>query len=244
MDGSGYTELVEHPDGAAHLGAWYAIVEIASRREIRGMLPEAVGKNPHDVGGICRSLSRISRLPCLVFQDVVPRLLEIGWIEECNMPQIQPVAGKSGESADMSGESADKAAAQGREWKGITGKGKTQQGSAAALTVVRADRFAEFIAPWPRDAHPDQTVRMWLSCVETEADEGLAFMARDRYLASDEVARGVVTEPTRWLQDQKSAKWGGKWPPAITRAPNGKASTGERVLAKMAQRITNGEKPL
>ena len=31
MDSDGYTELVDHPNGAAHLGAWFAIVQIASR---------------------------------------------------------------------------------------------------------------------------------------------------------------------------------------------------------------------
>ncbi len=33
MDGDGYTELVDHPNGAAHLGAWIAIVQVASRCE-------------------------------------------------------------------------------------------------------------------------------------------------------------------------------------------------------------------
>ena len=125
MDGTGYTALVEHPDGAAHLGAWYAIVEIASRREVRGVLPDAIGKNPHDVGGICQSLGRISRLSCHVFQDVIPRLLEIGWIEEFNMPINQPVASKLAESANVVGESADEVAAQGREGKGTTVEGNT-----------------------------------------------------------------------------------------------------------------------
>jgi hypothetical protein len=120
----------------------------------------------------------------------------------------------------------------------------TETGAVAPTVRVRADRFAEFIAPWPRVAKPDQAARMWLSVIDTPADEDLAFLARDRYLASDEVARGVVGDPAKWLQDQKSAKWGGKWPAAVARAPNGKASTGDRVLAKMVQRIANGEKPL
>jgi hypothetical protein len=35
MDGDGYTELVDHDDGAAHLGAWCAIVQIASKCDPR-----------------------------------------------------------------------------------------------------------------------------------------------------------------------------------------------------------------
>ena len=113
-----------------------------------------------------------------------------------------------------------------------------------APAVVCADRFAEFIAPWPRVVNPDHAARAWLSCVDTTAEEALAFAARERYLASDEVSRGGVTDPAKWLIEQKSARWEGKWPPATVRVPNGRASTGERVLAKMAQRIANGEKPL
>src|SRR5215204_7119419 len=30
-DGDGYTELLDHPNGAAHYGAWVAIVQVASR---------------------------------------------------------------------------------------------------------------------------------------------------------------------------------------------------------------------
>ena len=102
----------------------------------------------------------------------------------------------------------------------MEGNGKTHK-SAGALSVVRPDRFAEFIEPWPRVANPDHAARAWLSCVDTPGDESLAFAARDRYLASDEVSRGVTMDPARWLMDQKSAKWVGKWPAAVARAPNG-----------------------
>ena len=74
-DGEGYTALVDHPDAAAHLGAWYAIVEAASKATPRGSLP---GGFSHGIGGICRSLGRISRLPEKIFLEVIPRLLEIG----------------------------------------------------------------------------------------------------------------------------------------------------------------------
>ena len=74
------------------------------------------------------------------------------------------------------------------------------------------DRFSEFAAPWPRVANPDNAARSWISCVDTAADEALAFAARDRYLASDEVSRGIVMDLARWIMEQKSAKWAGKWP--------------------------------
>ena len=102
MDGSGYTALVDHPNGAAHLGAWYAIVEICSRQRIRGNIP--------NVGGTCRCLGRISRLPADLFSEVIPRLIEIGWIELYQQDTELPPA-----SASTSAESGKSSALQGRE---------------------------------------------------------------------------------------------------------------------------------
>ena len=76
MDGDGYTELVDHPNGAAHLGAWLAIVQIASRCHIRGALTRDNGR-PHTA----ESLARISRIPVVIFEEALPRLLRIGWLE-------------------------------------------------------------------------------------------------------------------------------------------------------------------
>ena len=77
MDGAGYTDLVMHPNGAAHLGAWLAILEIASRRdkEERGSLPQEGAEIP-------QALARISRLPAGLFEEGTPRLLKLGWIEQ------------------------------------------------------------------------------------------------------------------------------------------------------------------
>ena len=241
-DGEGYTALVDHPDAAAHLGAWYAIVEAASKQDPRGNLPGGI---PHTIGGICRSLGRMSRLPSEIFQHVIPRLLEIGWLE-----WIQQDSDSLAESASTLAESADIVAAHNRTKQDKTKQDKdthTTVAPALASDVIvreRADRFHEFIAPWPRVANPDHAARCYLSCIDTDtdADEARAFAARDRYLASDEVARGVITDPAKWLMDQKAAKWGGKWPAA--RAPTGSTeSTIERAAAKMLQRALDGGRP-
>lgn len=102
MDGEGYTALVEHADGAAHLGAWYAIVEVASKQSPRGYLP---GGFSQGISGICQSIGRISRLPPRVFMDVIPRLLEIGWLEDCEPNQQDTTT--LGESANASAKSAN-----------------------------------------------------------------------------------------------------------------------------------------
>lgn len=89
--GDGYTELVcEHENGPAHFAAWVVLVQVASRCDVRGTLMRSTGK-PHD----SESLSRITRLPTSLFNEAVPRLLEIGWVEQvtvddddtCNISQ-------------------------------------------------------------------------------------------------------------------------------------------------------------
>jgi hypothetical protein len=95
MDGAGYTALVDHENGAAHFGAWLAIVEIAGAQEIgkRGVLPRAPGSNPHDHHGIFQALASISRVRPAMFAEALPRLLyEIGWLEEFGVGKDELVA--------------------------------------------------------------------------------------------------------------------------------------------------------
>lgn len=77
QDGDGYTELLDHPNGAAHFGAWCSMIQVASKCEPRGVLVRD-GKKPHDSA----SLSRMTRIPKPVFDEALPRLKSIGWIEE------------------------------------------------------------------------------------------------------------------------------------------------------------------
>lgn len=75
LDGDGYTELIDHKNGAAHYGAWVTMVSIASKCNPKGSLVRDSGK-PHDAA----SLSRITRIPASVFAEVLPRLVAIGWM--------------------------------------------------------------------------------------------------------------------------------------------------------------------
>ena len=75
QDGDGYTELLDHPNGAAHYGAWMAIVLAASKCETRGRLMRDIGV-PHDA----KSLARMSRVPLAILNEAIPRLLTIGWL--------------------------------------------------------------------------------------------------------------------------------------------------------------------
>jgi hypothetical protein len=76
MDGDGFTELMEHPDGVAHFGCWNLCLQVASRCYPRGTLVRDDGR-PHDPS----SLARITRANTRIFEDAIPRLLSIGWLE-------------------------------------------------------------------------------------------------------------------------------------------------------------------
>lgn len=77
-DGGGYIELVSGRDGSAMLGAWVAVLQVASKCTPRGILVRGNG-NPHTSA----SLSAITRLS----EDCIEKMLnkasskDIGWIE-------------------------------------------------------------------------------------------------------------------------------------------------------------------
>ena len=223
MDGQGYTELVDHPNGAAHLGAWLAIIEISSRQKIRGTFPQ-------DDAGIPQVLARMSRLPAGLFEEVIPRLLKIGWIE-C----IQEDADIPQEPAELF-QPAPQFPASSRareERKRTEGNGTEENGpqASAATTALLfqtepAARFEEFIAPWlqpgKRCSSQRAAAHAWASFIKTQDDVRLAFQARDRYIESGEWEANVVMEPANFLKQQAESHWTGNWPvPKTARASPG-----------------------
>lgn len=93
QDGDGYTELLDHEHGAAHFGAWTAMVQLAAKCDPRGSLLRLPGI-PHDP----RTISRITRIPREIVAEAIPRLLKIRWLEEI---PISPDA--SGSPPEISG---------------------------------------------------------------------------------------------------------------------------------------------
>jgi len=96
-DGDGLTALLDHPNAAAHYGAWHMILQVASKCQVRGTLLRATGQ-PHD----SKSLSRMTRLPRAVFDEVIPRLLsdEIGWMETVDTDGVVKVASVGRQAPD------------------------------------------------------------------------------------------------------------------------------------------------
>lgn len=89
-DGDGYTELVSDPDGAALLGCWLVIVQVASKCRTRGTLLRDNG-TPHTA----TSISRQSRLPEAMIQKCLDKASssEIGWIEVLEAVDQEDIAG-------------------------------------------------------------------------------------------------------------------------------------------------------
>ena len=142
-DGDGYTQLLDHPNGAAHFGAWCALVEVASRCHIGGEPHNPAGKyrdsvkydssdHPHGRGLLMRekgephnsnSLERITRIPISVWDEAIPRLATIGWIRICEISALdrQSVGTESAENRQDVGsipqEGAGECPMNGREGK-------------------------------------------------------------------------------------------------------------------------------
>lgn len=84
QEGDGYTELMSgHLNGCAHFGAWTAVLQLAAKCSQRGTLTRQLGGRcvPHDLA----SISRITRVPVEVLREAMPRLIDMGWMEEVDI---------------------------------------------------------------------------------------------------------------------------------------------------------------
>lgn len=243
MNTQGYTALLDHPNGAAHFGAWCAIVEICSAREpraLRGVLPESDGTIP----GISRALGRISRLPGKIFEELLPRLIDdpdIQWIER--------VAEISGKSPEVPGKSPGIPRDSGEEGKGITGNNRGGEGREVALA-----RLPE----WANDPVFSKLVQDYQSTGAAVIDEDFidayrfgwkpldweqkADRVRSLSERMDEYRRDprFVPKPEKFLKQE--------WKRAIKPPPssiNGRKPTGaEAMMELVQQRIARGQEPL
>lgn len=130
LGGDGYTEILDHPDGAAHFGAWTAIMKLAAGCRPRGTLIRDTGE-PHTVS----TISRVTWIPAPTLEAAIPRLLKCRWLEEiCENPPLLP--GFAG-------------------YLGSTGQGTTGQDitnndlmSPSELEVPSSSLVVEFVTAW------------------------------------------------------------------------------------------------
>ncbi len=81
--------------------------------------------------------------------------------------------------------------------------------------VSSAGSFQVFWERWCELTHRRQrqgdSCQAWLSVV-TQPQEAAVMACLERYGASDEVGRGVVCNPDKWLYEQARDQWRGEWP--------------------------------
>jgi hypothetical protein len=236
-DGEGYTALVDHPNGAAHLGAWYAIVEVASKQDPRGRLPGGISR---DLGGICRSLGRMSRLPASVFEEVIPRLLEIGWLEDTEPNQsLAPILAESADAlADSPNVLADSPTHITGNYRELQGTTENPPKPPAAKTAADSQTPIPFLidkagtqAPSRREMplstrfedwwhiwssvrgtnHRPQAENAYFRLVNV-SNEKACFDCTESYLSGLKDSHGY--NPENFLEDQSRDGFAARWPKA------------------------------
>lgn len=99
-DGSRYAELILSPHGVERYAAWCTLLGIAASGGLggpgqRGYIRRSDG-SPHTP----TSLSFVTRIPQAVYEDAIPALLKIGWLEEIGASSDQPQPAAITEPAD------------------------------------------------------------------------------------------------------------------------------------------------
>jgi hypothetical protein len=74
-----------------------------------------------------------------------------------------------------------------------------------------SERFEEAWSKWPLKVEKDAGAQAWLSVVP-KSKERAVFACIGRYLASDQVVRGVVAKFAGWLFQASRDNWQSEWP--------------------------------
>jgi hypothetical protein len=180
-DGDGYTELVDRENGAAMLGSWLAILQVASKCAERGTLVRDNG-TPHTPHTISR-LTRLDRsdIACALELLCSP---EIGWLEvvdyQAVAPSCHPPAAESAPSCHTTDEEEkgiegnrreEKLDADACETSGES-ENKQQQSKASPLppkTNVTPPDFERCWVAYGRKGNKATALRYWKRL--TEADK-------------------------------------------------------------------------
>ncbi len=99
FDGRGYMELCDHPAGMSHYGAWCMLLGAASRMPLRGLLVSDSGR-PLSV----KDLARMTRGSAKAFEEALPRLIGIGWVEEIDHVTVVKDANSAALGEDAEGQ--------------------------------------------------------------------------------------------------------------------------------------------
>jgi len=195
-DGDGLTMLLEHENGAAHFGAWNMIIQVASKCDPRGTLVRHGGKI-HDSA----SLSRMTRIPREIFDEVIPRLVddEIGWLEYVSLSDVVTFphedAGPTHDDAEISQETAQK----GRE-----GKGRERREGKGSFSVPSSPEFENTVAEIVGHLNDKLSTRYRTSTQETRTL--IAALLDEGFKVADFV-RVIDRKVKAWKDSEKMAAY-------------------------------------
>ncbi len=213
MDGDGYTELLDHPNGASHLGAWVAILQIGSRCVTRGTLSRDVAGPAPEIARVApekphtpQSLARMSRIPATVFDEAIPRLIDIGWLEviENNQSNLSGAGSAratlspetAGFARDVAGTAHESARVAPESVYGMVGNGRVGNGTAAARDGARQPDGFDLSEFFERlyIRHPKKGNR---GIAERYLQEALRIVTPDQF----EAAHAAWCESEEWNRD-------------------------------------------
>jgi len=110
--------------------------------------------------------------------------------------------------------------------------------SASDLNGRTSQRFLELLERHPLKTHRDEACREYISVVTVD-DESAVWACHDNYLASDQVARGIVMGLAKWIRENYRDGWEARWPAKVQ--PQQKLSTAERMeLRRKKREADNG----
>lgn len=250
--------LEEH--GPEPYGAWWLIIEhIAAPMERDRMTPEATHSEQSWAGIIHVSRKNVRRIFQILEKS---RLITTSTIDGRIRIEVRNIlkykdeySKKSGQTTASSPETpptqthTDTETEQRSTHTGVRVSG-VRPPKVADLGDPVSQRFTEFWNLYPRKQGKENACRLWVSFV-TASNESAVFECLRRYLASDEVSRGIISNPDNWLNSQHRDGWGGEWPAKNGSSRNGaplnfpaKKDFVSDVTEVMQRRVARGEAPL
>lgn len=176
-DGDGYTELVSDPEGAALLGCWLVIVQVASKCRVRGTLLRDNG-TPHTA----TSISRQSRLPEVLIQRCLDKASssEIGWIDVVEVVDHEELAGDCSDNVRKVPDSGRQPTIEGngREWKGMEAEPHPSEPSKGGIrTAPTLEQAVEYFRRMEAD-YSEAEIKIGWNSFEGTAVKGQWFFGK------------------------------------------------------------------
>jgi hypothetical protein len=149
-DGDGYTELVDRDDGAEMLGAWLAILQVASKCAIRGTLVRDNG-TPHTPKTIARQTRIKEGVICKALQLLCSS--DVEWLQVVDSSVVAPRCAIGAPSAHPTDE--EEKGIEEKEEKGIEGALASLDSGKSASQKTTVQLMDELIP------HRRESFQMW-----------------------------------------------------------------------------------